>query len=136
VPIIEEERKGSVPCRGKSTSRRREKAGMLYKGKGTGRKKAVEESRGSGNGMRGQATRSATRVGEELGSRIEEEDKEALWQGSARRSTPTRVRIDDRRNSGLVLNLQVQEKGVSCRRQPGARSSPFMEVEEVELVWM
>jgi len=30
--------------------------------------------------------------------------------------------------------LQVQRKGVSCRRQPGARSDPLLEMERIKLV--
>jgi len=30
----------------------------------------------------------------------------------------------------------VQGKEVSCRKQPGARGNPLMEIEKVELVWM
>jgi len=44
--------------------------------------------------------------------------------------------VDDRRDSSVVLDLQVRRKGVSCRRQPGARSDPLLEVERIELVWM
>jgi len=47
-----------------------------------------------------------------------------------------RVGVDDRRDSSVVLNLQVQRKGVSCRRQLGARSDPLLEVERIKLVWM
>jgi len=47
-----------------------------------------------------------------------------------------RVGVDDRRDSSVILDLQVQRKGVSCRRQPGARSDPLLEVERIKLVWM
>jgi len=47
-----------------------------------------------------------------------------------------RVRVDDRRYSSVVLGLQVRRKGISCRKQPGARSDPLLEVERIKLVWM
>jgi len=30
----------------------------------------------------------------------------------------------------------VQREGISCRRQPGTRSDPLLEVEGIKLVWM
>jgi len=47
-----------------------------------------------------------------------------------------RVGVDDRRDSSVVLDLQVRREGVSCRRQPGTRSDPLLEVERIKLVWM
>jgi len=45
-----------------------------------------------------------------------------------------RVGMDDKRYSSVILDLQVQRKGVSCRRQPGARSDPLLEMERIKLV--
>jgi len=47
-----------------------------------------------------------------------------------------RNRVDDRRDSSIVLDLQVRKEEVSCRRQPEARSDPLLEVERIKLVWM
>jgi len=47
-----------------------------------------------------------------------------------------RVGVGDRRDSSVVLDLQVWRKGVSYRRQLGARSDPLLEVERIKLVWM
>jgi len=44
--------------------------------------------------------------------------------------------MDDGRSSSVILDLQVRRKGVSCRRQPGAKGDPLLEVEKVKLVWM
>jgi len=59
-----------------------------------------------------------------------------LWKRRPKRGAIIRVRVDDRRDSSVVLDLQVRRKGVSCRRQPGARSDPLLEVERIKLVWM
>ena len=59
-----------------------------------------------------------------------------MWKRSPKRGTTIRVRVDDRRDSSVVLDLQVRRKGVSCRRQPGARSNSLLEVERIKLVWM
>jgi len=47
-----------------------------------------------------------------------------------------RVGVDNRRDSSVVLDLQVRREEVSCRRQLGARSDPLLEVERIKLVWM
>jgi len=47
---------------------------------------------------------------------------------------PTGTKVDNGRSSSIVLNLQVREKEVSYRKQPGARDGPLMEMEKVELV--
>jgi len=62
---------------------------------------------------------------EEFNGRAEKESKGALWQKSATRSKVIRVRIDNRRSNSIVLDLQVQEKGVSYRRQPGKEVVPL-----------
>ena len=36
----------------------------------------------------------------------------------------------------VVSYLQVRRKGISCRRQLGARSDLLLEVERIKLVWM
>jgi len=72
----------------------------------------------------------------ELDRRAKKEGRGALWKRRPKRGAIIRVRVDDRRDSSVVLDLQVQRKGVSCRRQPGARSDPLLEVERIKLVWM
>jgi len=62
----------------------------------------------------------------------EEESRGALWQKSATKSKAIRLRMDDRKSSSIILNLQVWEKGVSYRRQLGARGGPLMEMEKVD----
>jgi len=112
------------------------KAGAPYKGEGAGRRKEVKESRGRKSSTHGQATRSAARIEEELSRRAKEESRGTLWKRCPGRGIIIRVRVDDRRGSSIVLDLQVQGKRVSCRRQPGAKDDPLMEMEGVELVWM
>jgi len=73
---------------------------------------------------------------EKLDRRAKKEGRGALQKRCPKRGVIIRVRVDDRRDSSVVLNLQVQRKGVSCRRQPGARSDPLLEVERIKLVWM
>jgi len=114
----------------------REEAGMSHKGKSTGRREEAEESRGERSGVHGQATRSTARMEKELSRRAKEGSRGALWKRHPRRGTIIRVKVDDRRNSGIVLDLQVWREGISCRRQPGARSDPLLEVERTKLVWM
>jgi len=52
-----------------------EGAGTLCKGKSTGRRKKVKESRGGRGGMCGQATRSTARVKEELSRRAKKKSR-------------------------------------------------------------
>ena len=73
---------------------------------------------------------------EELDRRAKKESGGALWKRRPKRGVIIRVGVDDRRDSSVILDLQVQRKGVSCRRQPGARSDPLLEVERIKLVWM
>jgi len=73
---------------------------------------------------------------EELDKRAKKEGRGALWKRRSKRGTIIRVRVDDRRDSSVILGLQVQRKGVAYRRQPGARGDPLLEVERVKLVWM
>jgi len=47
-----------------------------------------------------------------------------------------RVRMDNRRDSSVILDLQVWRKGVSYKRQLGARSNPLLEMERIKLVWV
>ena len=68
-----------------------EEASMSCKGKSAGRRKKVKESKGGGGGTRGQATRSAARIEEELNRGAEEESGRALGQRGARRSTVARI---------------------------------------------
>jgi len=114
----------------------REEAGVSHKGKGIERREEAEESREERSGACGQATRSAARIEEELSRRAKGESRRALWKRRPRRGAIIRVRVDDRRNSSVVLDFQVQRKGVLCRRQPEARSDPLLKVERIKLVWM
>jgi len=118
-PIGKEGEKGGAPQGGKSALRRKET-------EEDGRRKGGASCKG----------RSAARMEEELDKRAKKEGRGALWKRRPKRSAIIRVRVDDRRDSSVVLNLQVRRKGVSCRRQPGARSDPLLEVERIELVWM
>ena len=80
--------------------------------------------------------RSTARREEELDGRAKKESRGALWKKRPKRGTIIRVGVDGRRNSSVILNLQVQRKGVSYRRQLGARSDLLLEVERIKLVWM
>jgi len=73
---------------------------------------------------------------EELDGRAKEKSRGALWKRHPKRGAIIRVGVDDRRGSSIVLDLQVQREGVSCRRQLGARSDPLLKVERIKLVWM
>jgi len=118
-PIGKEGEKGGAPQGGKSALRRKE----------------TEENRGRKGGAPYKG-RSAARMEEKLDRRAKKEGKGALWKRRPKRGAIIRVRVDDRRDSSVVLDLQVQRKGVSCRRQPGARSNPLLEVEKIKLVRM
>jgi len=80
--------------------------------------------------------RSAAKREEELDGRAKKENRGALWKRHPERGAIIRVGVNDRRDSSVVLDLQVQREGVSCRRQLGARSDPLLEVERIKLVWM
>jgi len=80
--------------------------------------------------------RSAARIEEELDRRAKKEGRRALWKRRPKRDTTIRVGVDDKRDSSVVLDLQVWREGVSCRRQLGARSDSLLEVERIKLVWM
>ena len=76
--------------------------------------------------------KSAARGMEEKFNRGAEEERGALWQKSATKSKAIRLRVGDRKSSSIILNLQVWKKGVSCRRQLGAKDGPLMEMEKVD----
>jgi len=80
--------------------------------------------------------KSAARMKEELDGRAKEEGRGVLWKRHPRRGAIIRDRVDDRRDSSVVLGLQVWREGVLYRRQPGARSDPLLKVERIKLVWM
>ena len=80
--------------------------------------------------------RSAARKEEELDGKAKEESGGVLWKRHPKRGATIRVGVDDRRGSSIILDLQVQKEGVSCKRQPGARSDLLLEVERIKLVWM
>jgi len=107
---------------------------MSHQGKGAGRRKKVEESRGRRSGAGGQATRSTARLVRELCRRAKEKSREALWKRRSKEGVTIRVRMDDRRNSSVILDLQVQKEEIPCRGQPRARSGPLLEMEKIKLV--
>ena len=91
-----------------------EEASMPCKGRSAG--KRVEESRERESSACGKAMRSAARVKKELSGRIKEESREVLWQGNARKSMPTRVRIvHERSNSDICAVQKIWREGVSYR---------------------
>jgi len=133
VSVIGKEEKGST-CSKAAKGAPTEGAGMPCKEKSTGRRKEVEESRGRRGSAHGQAMRSAARIEEELSRGAKEESRGTLWKRRSGRSAIIRVRVNDGRDSSIVLDLQVWRKEVSRRRQLRARGDPLMEVERVELV--
>ena len=92
MPIIEKKGKGGV-CGKATKGAPTEGASTPCKGKSTGRRKKVEESRGGGGGMCDQAMRSAARIEKELNRGAEKESRRALRQRGARRSTVTRIGV-------------------------------------------
>jgi len=79
-----------------------EGASMPCKGKSAGRKKKVEEDRERRDSIHGQAMRSAARVEEELGGRVEKENRGTLWQRSTRGSMPIGIRVVYERSNSNV----------------------------------
>ena len=135
MSVIGKEEKGGT-C-GKATKGAPiEGAGMLCKDKSAERRKEVEESRGRRGSAHGQAIRSVARIEEELSRGAKEESRGTLWKRHSGRSAIIRVRVNNGRDSSIILDLQVWRKGVSHKRQLRARGDPLMEVERVELVWM
>ena len=57
-----------------------------------------------------------------------------MWKRRPKKGAIIRVGVDNRRNSSVVLDLQVWRKGVSYRKQLGARSDPLLEVKRIKLV--
>jgi len=130
----EEREKGGAPQQGKSTPKR-EEASTFYQRKGTEKGKEAKENRGR-KGSTPCKGRSAARMEEELDGRAKKEGRRALWKRRPGRGAIIRDRVDDRRDSSVILDLQVWRERVSCRRQPGVRSDLFLEVERIKLVWM
>ena len=90
-------RETNVPCEGRSAG------------------KKVEKNRGRRGSACGQVMRGIARVEEEFSSRVEKESRGALWQRSARRSTPTGVRIVHKRSNSDICTVQkVWREEVSC----------------------
>jgi len=81
-----------------------EGAGTSYKGRSA--RKRIEKSGEKESSMCGKVTRSAVRVEEKLSSRIKEESRGALQQGSTRRSMPTRVRMVYKRSNSDIHAVQ------------------------------
>jgi len=108
VSIIEEKGKGSA-CNNATKG--------IAKGKGTGKRKEVEESGRRRGGMCGQAMRSAAREKEELSRRAKEEGRRALWKKYTKGSMPTGAGMVHGGGNSLIPNLQrMWEQGMSCRR--------------------
>jgi len=80
--------------------------------------------------------RSTARVKEKLSRRVKKESGGALWKRCPRRGAIMGSRMVYKRDSSIVLDLQVWREGVSYRRQPGTRSNLLFEVERIKLVWM
>ena len=57
--------------------------------------------------------RSAARIEEELNRRAKKEGGGALWERHPERGAIIRVRVDDRKDSSVILDLQVRRKGDS-----------------------
>jgi len=53
---------------------------------------------------------------EDLDGRAKKEGRGALWKRHPRRGIIIRDRIDDRRDSSVILDLQVWRERISCRR--------------------
>jgi len=73
---------------------------------------------------------------EKLNGRAKREGKGALWKKHPKRGATIGVGVDDRRDSSVILDLQVRREGVSCRRQLRTRSDLLLKVEGIKLVWM
>jgi len=112
-----------------------EKGGALQWGKGAPRREEAEENGRRKSGMPCKR-RSAARMEEELNGRAKREGRGALWKKCPKRGATIGVGVDDRRDSSIILDLQVRREGVSCRRQPGTMSDSLLEVEGIKLVWM
>jgi len=83
--LLWERKKGGI-CSEAAKGTPTEGASMPCKEKSARRKKEVEEDRERRGSIHGQATRSAIRVKEELGGRVEKESRGTLWQRSTRGS--------------------------------------------------
>jgi len=74
---MEADEEGST-CGSATKGAAKEEAGTSHQGKGAGRRKEAEKSRGRWSGMCGQAMRSAARVEEKLSRRAKKESRGAL----------------------------------------------------------
>ena len=99
-----EEGKGGV-CGKATKGALTEGAGTPCKGKGAGRGKKVEESRGERGGACSQATKSTAKVEEELSRRVKKEDRGALWKRRPRRSAIMGSRIVYEKGSSFIPSL-------------------------------
>jgi len=130
----EEGKNGGMPQWGKGVPRR-EETSTSHQGKGAGRREETKENRRKKGGVSYKG-KSAARIEEELNGRAKEEGRGALRKRYPRRGTTIRNRMDNQRDSSIILDLQVQREGVLYRRQLGTRSDPLLEVERIKLVWM
>jgi len=110
----EEDKNGSVPQWGKGVPRR-EEASTSHQEKGAGRREETKENRRKKGGVFYKG-KSAARIEEELNGRAKEEGRGALQKRHPRRGTTIRNRVDDQRDSSIILDLQVQREGVLYRR--------------------
>jgi len=74
----EKSRRKSGTCGNATKSATKREASAPCKGKGVGRRKEIEESRGSRGSTRGQAIKSIAKMGEELNRRAKEESRGTL----------------------------------------------------------
>jgi len=132
--IGEEGEKSGTPRWRKSTPRRKE-ASMFHQGKGIERREKTKEN-GRRKGGMSYKGKSVARMEEELDGRAKEESRGILQKRRPTRGTTIRNRVDDQRDSSIILDLQVQRERVLYRRQLGARSDPLLEMERIKLVWM
>ena len=99
-----EEEKGSA-CGKATKGTPTEGAGVSCKGKNTGRRKKVEESKRERGGTRGQAMRSAARVEEKLSRRAKKKSRGTLWKRRPRKGAIIRTKMVYKGSSSVIPNL-------------------------------
>jgi len=82
-----------------------EGASIPYKGKGTGKRKKVEEGGGRRGCARGQATRSTARIEEEFNRRVKKESRGVLWKRHPKRGTTIRIGMVHKRNDSDICRV-------------------------------
>ena len=97
-------RKGGM-CDKVTKSAPTERAGILYKEKGTERRKKVEKGRGRRDSIYGQAMRSTVRIEEEFSRRVKEKDSGTLWKRHPRRGAIIRIGIVYKGNDKSIKGM-------------------------------